>query len=436
MLRIIRTIATTWLLCMVVLCNVVVAQMGHILDAVGPVNQSMAGAGIALPLDATSALHWNPASISWLNRSEIGFGFAAFGSEVDLSSQVQQDAFGPGAPPMALSGRTKSDNDINPIPTMGFVCHSPEGPVTFGLGGFAIGGFGVNYPGDPSNPILTPQPAQGGMGFGPIYSQFQLMQFAPTVSVKVSDSFSVGLAPTVNWATLAMDPFAAAIPNPDSTYAPATHADVAWGLGFQAGMMYQHCSGLSLGVLYKSPQWFQEFKFNSYDQLGSPRWFQFNMDYPAIFGVGLGWQGSNRWSLATDVKYVDYKNTDGFNAWGFWPSGAVRGFGWNSIWVVSTGVQYQWSPRLALRCGYMFNENPISSSVAFFNATAPGIIQHHLSAGFTLAMKGGWDFDTAFHHGFANQISGPWYGPNAIPNTAATSRLATYTLSVGLRKRF
>ena len=40
----------------------VMAQSGHVLDAVGPVNQSMGGAGTAMPLDAMGALHWNPAS--------------------------------------------------------------------------------------------------------------------------------------------------------------------------------------------------------------------------------------------------------------------------------------------------------------------------------------------------------------------------------------
>ena len=414
------------------------AQFGHILDAVGPVNQSMGGAGVALPLDAMGALHWNPASISWLEKSEIGFGLAGFAAEIELASGVDANAFGPGVPNTNLRGRTKADSEINPIPSMGIVCHEPNSNLSYGLGGYAIGGFGVSYPLDPNNPILTPQPPDGGIGFGAIYSQFQLLQFSPTVAIKVSDTWSVGFAPTFNWASWALDPFAAAAPNANGAYPWATHADVAWGLGFQVGAMYRNvCSGLSLGFSYKSPQWFQDFKFNSQDDLGNPRTLTFNLDYPSIVTFGLGWQGHSRVSAALDVRYVDYSNTDGFGAWGFNNSNAVDGFGWNSIWVVSSGIQYLMTDRLALRFGYTYNESPISSRSAFFNTPAPGIIQHHLSTGFSYDTNRGWDSTMTFHYRFENTTSGSWYstlGP--VPGTSVRSYLTTYTVSAGFRKRF
>src|SRR5436190_11891837 len=46
-------------------------QTGHVVHGVGAINQSMAGAGTAMPLDATGALFWNPASITDLKSSEI-----------------------------------------------------------------------------------------------------------------------------------------------------------------------------------------------------------------------------------------------------------------------------------------------------------------------------------------------------------------------------
>lgn len=182
------------------------AQIGHVIDAVGPINQSMGGAGTALPLDSMGALHWNPASITGLS-SELGFGFAAFAPQTELSSRLEAGAFGPGIPATAMEGTTSSDTDISPIPSLGFVC-SPEGSDwSYGLGGFAIGGFGVDFPASTTNPILTPQPANGGFGFGSIFSQFQLMQFAPTVAYRWSDRVSLGFAPTINWSTLAISPF-------------------------------------------------------------------------------------------------------------------------------------------------------------------------------------------------------------------------------------
>ncbi|MCA9120637.1 MAG: outer membrane protein transport protein [Planctomycetaceae bacterium] len=323
------------------------AQIGHVIDAVGPINQSMGGAGTALPLDSMGALHWNPASITGLS-SELGFGFAAFAPQTELSSRLEAGAFGPGIPATAMEGTTSSDTDISPIPSLGFVC-SPEGSDwSYGLGGFAIGGFGVDFPASTTNPILTPQPANGGFGFGSIFSQFQLMQFAPTVAYRWSDRVSLGFAPTINWSTLAISPFSATTPNGNGTYPSAAQTDAAWGLGYQIGVYYEDpCSGWHAGMSYKSTQWFQSYKFNSQDHLGAPRQLVFEMDYPSILSLGLGYTGFDRLSLAADVRYIDYENTKGFQAAGFDGTGAVTGFGWNSIWSFSVGGQFMVTDCLA-----------------------------------------------------------------------------------------
>ncbi|MEZ6115729.1 MAG: hypothetical protein R3C28_04045 [Pirellulaceae bacterium] len=142
------------------------AQTGHVLDAIGPVNQSMGGAGTGLPLDAIGAVHHNPASICGLPSSEVSFGFMGFASDTQLSSEIDANAFGPNFPATNLAGSTKSDSDISPIPSIALVHKRPDSPWVIGLGGVAIGGFGVDLPATSANPILSPQPAQGGWGFG------------------------------------------------------------------------------------------------------------------------------------------------------------------------------------------------------------------------------------------------------------------------------
>ncbi len=432
----IRLFATTaFIMSIFSSCNAM-AQIGHVLDAVGPINQSMGGAGTALPLDSMGALHWNPASITGLS-TELGFGFAAFAPQTDLSSRVEAGAFGPGIPPVAMEGTTASDTDINPIPSLGFVCSPEDSDWSYGLGGFAIGGFGVDFPASTTNPLLTPQ-RPNGLGFGAIFSQFQLMQFAPTVAYRWTDRISVGIAPTINWSTLAISPFSAATPNANGTYPSAAHTDAAWGLGYQLGIYFEdECSGWHAGMSYKSTQWFQTYKFNSQDHLGAPRQLVFDMDYPSILSLGVGYSGFERLSLAADVRYIDYENTEGFQAAGFDATGAVTGFGWESIWSCSLGGQYMVTDRLAWRLGYAFTENPINDAVTFYNTPAPAIVQHHLSTGFSYDMPDGWVFSSAFHYGFQNSISGQWQSPaGAIPNTSVTSRLSTYSLSAGIHKRF
>lgn len=415
------------------------AQMGHVLDAVGPVNQSMGGAGTALPLDALGSLHWNPASITGLPCSEFSFGAMAFAPETQLSSSISADAFGPGFPTQRVSGSTSSDTDISPIPSFGFVSRSSDSAWAFGLGGFAIGGFGVDFPLTPTNPIVTPQAPDGGVGFGAIFSEFQLMQFCPTVAYRSHGGWSFGVAPTFNWATLAVSPFSAAAPDSSGRYSPGSSSDAVWGLGFQVGAYYESPERpWNFGVSYKSKQHFQEFTINSFDSNGSPRQLDLQLNYPSLFSFGLAYMGFDRVRIAWDVRYIDYENAEGFQAAGFDQGGAVTGFGWSSIWTTAIGAEWAVNDRFKWRVGYSFNESPIDGQNVFFNSPAPAIVQHHLSTGFTKEIGHRWFLSVAFKYGFKNSVSGPWHAPGVGPvsGTDIETSLATYGLSFGISKQF
>src|SRR6516165_287251 len=84
------------------------AQSGHVPPGVGAVNWSMGGAGTAMPLDATGALFWNPASITDLKSSEIDINGDLILVHARLSSSLGPNVLGPGIPPLALSGSSET----------------------------------------------------------------------------------------------------------------------------------------------------------------------------------------------------------------------------------------------------------------------------------------------------------------------------------------
>src|SRR5262249_8025135 len=153
----------------------------------GP-NLSMGGTAVATAVDSTGALYWNPATLSGLESSEINFGFGLLYAQERLSSSFAL---------LGLSGSDRSDSGVVPIPS-GSLAYRPEGSDwTFGLGVFPVAGFGVNYPGSSTNPILTPQ-RPAGVGFGPIYSNFEVLQFSPAVSYQVNERLAVGGGPLLD----------------------------------------------------------------------------------------------------------------------------------------------------------------------------------------------------------------------------------------------
>ena len=65
------------------------AGNGHMLHGFGPVNSSMAGAGVALYTDAVGAIMFNPALVTQQDGNEVAIGTEIF--EDDIGIEVQLD---------------------------------------------------------------------------------------------------------------------------------------------------------------------------------------------------------------------------------------------------------------------------------------------------------------------------------------------------------
>jgi long-chain fatty acid transport protein len=404
------------------------AQQGVFISGVGPINQSMGTAATAAPIDASGALNWNPASIGSLGHSEMEFGLGLIYPQTKLSSRLSTAALIPTLPPSTIAGADRSDSGFFTLPTLGLVYQPEESPWTFGLGVFAVAGFAVNYPADSANPILNPTPPNG-IGLGALSSTFQVLQMAPTVSCLLTDNLSVGVAPTVDLATLLVDPNVFVTPNnagqsPFPAYPAATHSRTAWGLGFQAGLYYTTEAAWNFGASVKSPQWFEPYRYNAVNQFGVARTLKLHLDLPLITSLGVAYTGLPRTVLAADFRFIDYRNTNGFNRSGFAPDGAVRGLGWDSIFVLALGGQYKLTDSLSVRAGYTYNGNPIPDSQAFFNSASPTILQHTVSVGASYKVFDRLLLSAAYAHSFENSVQGPLVLPalGPVPDSSAQSK--------------
>lgn len=411
------------------------AQTGHVLNGVGPLDQSWSGAGMANPQDGLTALHWNPATLTTFEGTTLDLSLQLMFPTTELSSSISPDALGPGVPPAPLAGVSSSDAGPFPIPAAGIIYRPDDTRWGFGLSAFGVGGFGVDYdaanptaPG--SNPILFPQQAGG---FGALNSSFALFQVSPTVAYQLTETLSFGLAPTLNLGLLEVNPFPGAAP--DQSGYPDGPQSSALGIGLQAGLHAHNLNGLHAGLSFKSRQHFRDFEFDS-----GARQFSFNLDYPMILSAGVGYSGFERVELAADVRYIDFANTDGFDTTGFDESGAVVGFGWNSILVAAVGVQYEVTERLPIRFGYAFNENPIDDAVAFYNVASPAVVQHHISGGLSYRFTPTVALAVAVQYAPRTEVISPMHNPQMIPmtgtsmmpGTTVSSELSTLTGVIGL----
>lgn len=370
---------------------------GIAVTGVGPVNRSMGGAGTAAPLEAIGALHWNPASISALPTSEVSFGAELLLADISLASSVG-----------GVSGATSGEAGVAPIPTIGWVHHLEDTPVTIGLGLSGIAGFRNNMPTDPTNPILAG---------GPLFADAEILQIAPTLSYAVTERLSVGISPTISAARVMFDPLG---PSPITPVpSPGSGNRVHWGGGLQVGVYYVTESLWHFGFSFKSPQWFEEFRFFTPGGVT-----KFDLDYPMILSSGLAYSGFENWIFAADVRYFDYANTPGF-----------REFGWSSVLAAAFGVQYRVNDFWHLRGGYNFNQNPIHSDDAALNISDPLIQQQNLAAGLSYRLASNVDLSLAYVYLVHNSVTGPLPPPFG-PGDSVTHEISAHSLAIGATVRY
>ena len=396
------------------------AQAGHIMQGVGAVNMSMGGASTAQPLDISGALQWNPASISTFDSKILNFDIGVFFSSPELSSTA-----GP------YSGITEDDRGVSPMPAIAMVWGKENSKHTFGASAFGISGFGVTFPENMMNPINAPQNMNG---FGHIESDYMLLQVGLAWAYEVTDNFSIGIQPTVNYGALELAPnpisppsFPVSMGGTGKGY-PTSDKATAIGYGAQFGLFYDSKGGIKLGASYKTAQKFNDLEFkNTYlDGTAAPD-VAFNMDYPAILSFGIGYS-TDLFDLAIDLREVDYKNTEGFEASGWdiassgpmagYPTGAVKGFGWKNIQILSVGMQYKGIEKLPLRVGYTYSSNPIDKELAFFSIPATAVIKHAIQFGFSYPMTDKLMLNGVYHYGTSDgKTEGPMLSPMAISPT-------------------
>jgi long-chain fatty acid transport protein len=421
-------------------CGIASAQ-GTVLSGAGPVNRSMGSAATAAPLDATGALYWNPASISGLKSSQLELGLELLYGRSAIASSIPAGSLGPNLPGSGLYDKTRDEPGVFPLPTGGFVLKPADSAWTFGLGIFPAAGFGTNFPGEASNPVLS-APPPAGFGLGAISSSYQLLQIAPTMAYQVTEKLSIGMAPLVNMARLTVTPGSFAAPNDANGdgfahYSAATNTRFAWGAGFQVGAYYVASTDWSFGASFKSPQWFKPFRYQMTDELGRSRVETVHFDAPLMVSVGTAYTGIEGLIVACDVRYLNFSDTAGFRNAGFDATGATRGLGWDDVFSVAIGSQYQVSEKLSVRMGYTYNTQPIPSENVGFNLASPLTYQHQAGCGASYQLTSACTLSVAYYHIFYTAVSGPYLTPTgAIPGASMSTGCDVDSVILGIRVAF
>ncbi len=405
------------------------ATNGDNLIGVGPISRAMGGVGIAAPQDAISAVFSNPAAMcfgAFCPSNQVDFAGTGFMPNIHATITG-----GPGSPIAPFGFNVHSDPKLYPIPALGISYSFPEYPSwRFGFGAYGVTGLGVDYRGtalDQPNFFGPGAPLAAGA-----FSNLQIMKFAPTAAYQVNHWLSLGAAFNISYSTVDLRN------GSNSGFAP----------GAQIGAIIKPHKDVSIGLTYTTPQ-----DVNHHNVLSGPNGTlnSLALSSPNNLGVGVGWEVIPRKLLfETDFKFLNWANADGY-----------RQFDWKNQYVVGVGAQFKPIPKLALRLGYNYGNNPVQPHKNFVGATAagptfttiqgtpiptyyfetfrtigfPAIVENHITVGIGYDVTERFAVNLGFMYAFENSITATGTNLAGQP-VSIKSTLSETGVDLGLSWRF
>lgn len=409
------------------------ATNGYFAHGTGIKNRALAGAGVAFPQDAMASAT-NPAGMAFVgNRLDAGIVWFHPNREYDASSSM---AMGMGGAFTVGPNQEESGDPNFPIPSFG-INKMLSDRTAIGLSVYGNGGLNTTYGGgtasfDPDG--IGPAPTMTFPGtFGAGTTGVDLFQifFNFSIAHKFSENISIGISPI-----LAVQGFRS---NGLESFAPFTKTfaesggmaipdnlsgngqEYSFGGGVQVGALVRNLGDiLDVGVSYRSKMYMDE--FDDYADLFAE---DGDFDIPPTLWVGFALHATNSITLVFDYQKIWYEDVDAVsndiqNLFACPTAGAGgtdiesclggdngAGFGWQDVDIFKVGVQWQKSKQDIFRIGYSHADQPIRSSQVLFNILAPGVIEDHITAGYTHIFNNNSEISVEVMHALHHSVDGP-----------------------------
>lgn len=415
------------------------ATDGYFAHGYGMKAKGRGGASTAMTTDAFGGAV-NPATMAFAGeRLDLGLDWF----RPDRSAKREGSAGGTGFLDGAAEGN-ETENFF--IPEFGYnKMVRPD--LSLGITVYGNGGMNTDYPSGQLDQGVCQGGAPTGVrvnllcGSGNLGVDLSQLIFAPTLGWKFTPSHSVGVSPLVayqRFKAYGLDAFSPISSDP----ANLTNRgyDDAWGFGARIGYFGQLTPQFAVGIGYSTKIDMSE--FDKYRGLFAE---QGDFDIPENYSVGLAFKATPRLTLAADYQRILYNkvksvgnpsNVLGVGAAALGASGSSIGFGWQNMDVFKLGIEYQWSSSLLLRAGYNKSDNPIQARDVTFNILAPGVIEEHVTLGFTYNLGKTTELTLAYMHAFENSVSGPANNPNFPVGGTETLTMSEDSLGVAFGWKF
>jgi long-chain fatty acid transport protein len=400
------------------------ATNGYFSHGYGIADQALGGAGVALPQDTLDAAV-NPANMVFLGgRSDLGITFFNPNREYTVTGNPSG---APGTFGLA-PGTVKSDSKWFVIPSIGANWMlNPDSSA--GISIFGNGGMNTDYP---TKTFGGDAPTTG--------VDLQQLFVAATYSRKLAPMHAVGITPILvyqKFQAKGLNQFGNLGFSSDPNSLTDKGYDQSWGLGAKLGYQGEILPSVNLGLSYQTRMYMDRFK--KYQGLFAEAG---DFDIPSTWTVGLAFKTTPALTFLFDVQRINYSEVKSihnpllpnlFTSQLGNDDGA--GFGWDDMTIYKVGVQWQSSKALTWRVGYSQGSQPIDSSQVLFNILAPGVIEKHITAGFTAAVADNQDFNFALTRALSHSVTGA--NPLEVPGQQTIElKMDQWVIAIGYALKY
>ncbi len=385
------------------------ATNGYFQHGYGIKAKGMAGVSTAVVADAMGGAS-NPAKMVFVgNRIDIGAD--VFNPRRSVSRQGET-AFGG-----IYNGSADSDSQYFIIPEFGYnKMINPN--LSLGVTVYGNGGMNTDFNTPLAGPPFAPcGAAQANMllGCGRLGVDMMQLLIAPTLAYKVNPNHSIGVSPLLGYQRFKVDglqAFAAVSSSP----ADLTNKgyDESTGVGVRIGWMGKLTNTVTVGAAY-SPKMDMS-KFDGYRGLFANAG---EFDIPENYNIGIAVQATPKTLVAFDIQQINYGGVTSIangvlNSLRAPPANPLgspggSGFRWEDMTVFKLGIEYQYNRDWTLRGGVSYGKSPIGNTAdhVSFNIIAPGVIETHVTLGFTYRTAGGGELNFSYMRALTNTVTGP-----------------------------
>ena len=195
--------------------------------------------------------------------------------------------------------------------------------------------------------------------------------------------------------------------------------DISTGFGFAAGIWWGITDRVSLGLGYQSKMSMSEFDDYSdlYAEAGG-------FDIPSSIKGGLSFLATDSLRVNFDVEHTAFSEVDSVGnpmanlfECSLLPLGGTSvepclggaqgaGFGWEDMTTYKLGFEWASDENNLWRFGYSYGEQPVQAADVLFNILAPGVMEQHITFGWTRNRANGHQFSVSFMYAPENTVSG------------------------------